>query len=102
MSNEEEKNDPFKPEQPRIPGLSNEPVEDAPVAVPPAPRYVPPRTGGFQFQMPPLCIMLALGGALFIGIIIARWTGGSAPIESLSSSVVVLQPPADPPKPVEK
>jgi hypothetical protein len=102
MPNEEEKNDPFKPPQPRIPGVSNDAAESAPVAEPPAPRYSPSRAPGFQFQMPPLWIMLALGGALFIGIVIAWWTGGSAPAENPSSSVVVSQPPADPPKPADK
>jgi hypothetical protein len=103
MPNEEQKNDPFKPKQPRIPGVSNGPVESAPVpefAAPPRPEG---RLAGLPFQMPPAWIMLALGGALLLGIVVAWWTHGSSTNEPSSTPAVAAAPSTpEPPKPVEK
>ena len=103
MPNEERKNDPFKAQQPRIPGVSNGPVESAPVSETVAPLRTPARIAGLTLQMPPKWIMLALGGALCLGIVVSWWTRGSSTAEPASSpAVAVVAPPAEPPKPVEK
>jgi arsenite oxidase small subunit len=103
MPDEEQKDDPFKPQQPRIPGVSNGPVERAAVSEPVAPARAPARIAGLSLQIPPTWILFALGGALFLGIVVAWWTHGSASSESAPSPpVAVVTPPAEPPKPVEK
>jgi hypothetical protein len=102
MPDEEKKNDPFKPQQPRIPGVSNGPVESAPVSEPVAPPRMRVRIAGLPLQMPPTWIMLALGGALFLGIVVSWWTRGSSTSESATSpAVAVVARPAEPPKPAE-
>lgn len=105
MPNEERKSDPFKPQQPCIPGVSNASVESAPAPELSAPPHAPAQIAGLPFQMPPRWIMTALGGALFLGIVIAWWTHGSSTSEPYSSSspaVAVASTHAEPPKPVEK
>lgn len=103
MPNEEKKNDPFKPQQPHIPGVSTAPVESAPIPELGAPPRTPVRIAALPLQVPPKWIMFALGGALFLGIVVTSWTHGSPPSESSSPPAVVAVPPSpEPPKPVEK
>lgn len=103
MPNEERKNDPFKPQQPRIPGVSNGPVESAAVTEPIAPPRLPARIAGLPLRVPPTWILVALGGALFLGIVVAWWTHGSSTSESASTpTVAVASSHMEPPKPVEK
>jgi hypothetical protein len=103
MPNEEQTNDPFKPRQPRIPGVSNGPADSAPVSESVAPTRLPARIAGLPFPLPPRWILLVLGGALFLGIIVAWWTHGSSTSESAPTPVVAVAPShTEPPKPVEK
>jgi hypothetical protein len=96
------KPDPFKPDQPRIPGVADArarekpPVPAAAAQPAAAPRLLP-------FRMPPLWITLSVAGALVLGGAIAWWSHGTSAKEP--DPVAVADPPAavvEPAKPVEK
>jgi hypothetical protein len=105
MPNEENKSDPFKPQQPRIPGVSNGAETRTPVHE--TPGHTLARTAGpkqgVPFQMPPTWILLSIGGALLAGIIVAWWTRGS-PTKDTSQPLAIqtTSAPVTPPKPAEK
>lgn len=94
--------DPFKPQQPSIPGVSNRPAEPTPDAAA-APASIAERARALQSQLPPKWIMLSVAGALFLGVAVAWWSHGTsakggAPDEA---PAVPVAPPA-PAKPPEK
>jgi hypothetical protein len=98
MPDKDSKTDPFKPQQPRIPGVSySEPAEKA--ASPAPPR----RLKSALIQAPPTWIILALTGALILGGAIAWWSHSSSAKEpvSLPEAEPVGQV-AEPAKPAEK
>lgn len=100
MPDKNSKTDPFKPEQPRIPGVPfNVPAkEGAPAAPPTRGRIAPP------VNIPPTWIMFALVGVLVVGVAIAWWNHSSAAKEpaAAADAAPTAKPAAEPPKPVEK
>lgn len=104
MPDKDSKTDPFKPQQPRIPGVSydgpaEKSAEKAATGVaPPARRTVP-----LPVNIPPTWIMIALAGALVLGGAIAWLSHSSAAKEPgpVSDAAPVARP-VEPQKPVEK
>jgi hypothetical protein len=98
---DDKKLDPFKPQQPRIPGVP---------AATSAAGEVPQTTETVQIAkrtaipMPPLWIMVALAGALLLGIGVAWWGHGSPPKDSAPAPESAAAPtkPVPAPKPAEK
>lgn len=103
MPDKDSKTDPFKPQQPRIPGVSyNEPAkkeaEEVAPEVPPARRIIP-----LPANIPPTWIIIALVGALVLGGGVAWWTHSSSakepgPIKEAEATAQAVVPE----KPVEK
>ena len=103
MPDKDSKTDPFKPQQPRIPGVSydgpaEKEAENAPSAAPRARGFKPP-----PIHIPPTWIMIALAGALFLGGVVAWWSHSSSAKETEAApEVEPAAQPAEVPKPVEK
>jgi hypothetical protein len=104
MTIEDKKPDPFKPQQPLIPGVSGSEQKL------PEPQSAGPATSGIQdfvaqlpSRMPPNGILVAIGAALILGMGIAWWTHGSTakdvdPAPILPAEVSTPEPA----KPAEK
>jgi len=104
MSDENKPFDPFKPAQPRIPGVP--PKGAAPLAEPPAVQANSSdlKTKLSRVQLPPPWISGVIAAAIAAGIAVAWWSSekpakepGPAPVEASAAPVV-----AEPPKAVEK
>jgi hypothetical protein len=95
-------NDPFKPQQPRIPGVSKRAAEEKPSAPPPW-SPIAERLRKLQEQMPPKWIMLSVAGALLLGAGVAWWSHGTSAKgnEPAEPPAVPAAAPA-PAKPTEK
>jgi hypothetical protein len=96
------KTDPFKPQQPRIPGVSARASEEK-LAPPAESRPIAERVRSLQQNMPPTWIIVSVAGALLLGIGVAWWSHGTAAKESepVVAPVAPVAAPA-PPKPREK
>jgi len=94
--------DPFKPQQPTIPGVSNQPVEENPPA-PAAPPSIIERAQALQAHMPPKWITIGMAGALFLGVTVAWWIHGT-PAKGGAPEEAPIAPAAspEPAKPPEK
>jgi hypothetical protein len=102
MTDANTKPDPFKPEQPRIPGVAEARVFEK-SARPTAAAQPAAPPGLLPYHMPPVWLALSLLGALFLGIGIAWWSHGTSAKESFPAAAG--DPPAaapEPVKPVEK
>jgi hypothetical protein len=94
--------DPFKPEQPRIPGVAGGRASEM-AARPAAAAHAAEAPRLLPLHMPPLWITLAVAGALVVGSGIAWWSHGTSAKEPAPVAVADPPPPvAEPPKPVEK
>jgi hypothetical protein len=96
MTDNEAKNDPFKPQQPRIPGVAGG-VGVANTTAPAAPPTTGMASRIQQLRMPPLWIGLGVGGALVLGIVVAWWTHGASakatpPEEPVAAPVAAVAP----------
>lgn len=69
---DDEKQDPFKPQQPRIPGVSTAPPEKPAKVKPETPARVEPSSRSGKF----VWLGVALAAVLVIGLGIAKWSGG--------------------------
>jgi hypothetical protein len=103
MSDNDGKTDPFKPQQPRIPGVSKSapkalPTEDAAEAAPLSRTSVL-----WPLPIPPKLIVAGLAGALVLGGGIAWWSHRSSAkeVDSVTASEPA-KPAATAPKPPEK
>jgi len=103
MPDKDSKTDPFKPQQPRIPGVSydrpaeSEAEKEAAPAAPTRGFRIPP------ISLPPTWITIALAAALFLGGIVAWWSHSSSAKEAdTTPEAEPAAQPAEPPKPVEK
>lgn len=98
---DDKKPDPFKPQQPAIPGVpaATRAAAEVPqtVATVKAAKRIP-------IPMPPTWIIAALAGALLLGIGVAWWSHGSQPKDAAPApgSAAVPTKPVPPPKPAEK
>jgi len=103
MPDKDSKTDPFRPQQPRIPGVSHEEPakkaeEEPSPELPPARRLVP-----LPMNIPPTWIMMALAVALVLVGAIAWWNHSSSAKEAqpVSEAEPAAQP-EPPPRPVER
>ena len=103
MPDNNEKTDPFKPPQPRIPGVSNTTPKEKPVEENAEPAR-PSRISRFlPLPIPPNWILAGLAGTLLIGGGIAWVSHGSSAKNAVPAAVSEpAQPAAVTPKPAEK
>jgi hypothetical protein len=103
MPDNDRKIDPFKPQQPRIPGVSKTAPEEKPVEEAAAPAR-PSRIAGFlPLPVPPNWILAGLAGTLLLGGGIAWLSHGSSAKEAAPVAATdTAQPAAVTPKPPEK
>jgi len=95
-------NDPFKPQQPRIPGVSGRAAEEK-SAAPAESLPIADRVRSLQAHLPPTWIMVSVAGALLLGIGVAWWSHGASakedqPVEAPAAPAAAPAPP----KPAEK
>jgi len=98
---DEKKPDPFKPQQPTIPGVPAATKAAAEAAQTTGTVKI---AGRPAIPMPPVWIMMALAGALLLGIGVAWWSHGSSPKDSAPEPDIAAVPakPVPPTKPAEK
>ncbi len=84
---DEKKFDPFKPQQPSIPGVSSEPKPDRPATPPPSSPSGAPETAPAA-RPPILLIGMAAGAVLIVGVGLFLWSRGSAQKAADSSTAV--------------
>jgi hypothetical protein len=84
MADEDKKLDPYKPSQPRVPGVSNHSGDKKPEtpANPVEALRSLLKSRMDSVQMPPLWVTLTLAGALIIGIGFAWWNHGTSAEET--------------------
>ena len=103
MTDNDGKIDPFKPQQPRIPGVAKPAREEQP-AEEAAPLARPSKMAGlWPLPIPPKLIVAGLAGALVLGGGIAWWSHRSSAqeVDPVTASEPA-KPPAAEPKPPEK
>lgn len=106
MPDNDAKNDPFKPQQPRIPGVKDVVREEKPTeqATDSTDSFDAPAKSKFErLSLPPKLIMAGVAGALVLGGIVAWWSHSSAakevePIAPSAPAQVVPVPAAPPEK----
>ncbi len=95
MADEQGKFDPFKPAQPRIPGVS-----DAPATAAPPPEPAPAKAAGSEprTKLPPQWIAIGAAGAVVLGVLLAwmvlRPSAPSAAPQSTSAATAPAEPAA--------
>ncbi|MGH9712928.1 MAG: hypothetical protein ACRD5M_06480 [Candidatus Acidiferrales bacterium] len=103
MPDNDEKTDPFKPQQPRIPGVKAAAREEKPAEVT-ADSAHPSAISKLQdLHLPPRWILATVAGALVLGGMVAWWSRGSSAKEpELVAASVPTQAPVEPAKPPER
>jgi len=103
MPDNDKKTDPFKPQQPRIPGVSSSTPEQSPVEEVAGPARPQGPSGLFPLSLPPHWIVGGLTAALVLGGAIFWWSHRSSAKEFVPLRAIEgAQPPAQSPKPPEK
>jgi len=94
---DDKKLDPFKPQQPRIPGVSA--GKDAAEVAEPQETVKPAKR--ISVQMPPPWVTVVLASALVLGIGVAWWSRGSTPKDATppDENAAPAAKPTPPPKP---
>ena len=104
MPDKNSKTDPFKPQQPRIPGVSFDgPAGKEAENAPSSPS--PPSQGSrpLPVNIPPTWIMIALASALVLGGAVAWWSHSSSAKETdAAPEAEPVAQPVEPVKPVER
>jgi hypothetical protein len=103
MPDNDEKIDPFKPQQPRIPGVKEVAREDK-AAEEAAESTLPPAISKLeQLRLPPKWIMAGVAGALVLGGVVAWWSHSSSAKEAdPASTVAPVRTTTEPTKPPER